>query len=106
VHGYEEATKLFRQIPDEKSPEWNKFLGIVRKFAADSNAAALEKGLEALLAFIENAGIAGKYEINFLLVDSFNFGKPKIDVFEPTNFLISKLLTIFKFFCFLSILLL
>lgn len=61
VHGYEEAAKLFRQIPDEKAPEWNKYLGIVKKFAADSNAAALEKGLEALLAYIENAGPAGKY---------------------------------------------
>jgi cytoskeleton-associated protein 5 len=60
VHGYEEATKLFRQIPDEKSPEWNKFLGLVKKFAADSNAAAQEKGLEAVLAYVESAGPAGK----------------------------------------------
>ncbi|KAF4519728.1 hypothetical protein B566_EDAN017602 [Ephemera danica] len=60
VHGYEEATKLFRQIPDEKSPEWNKFLGMVKKFAADSNAAAQEKGLEAVLAYVESAGPAGK----------------------------------------------
>ncbi|XP_059481984.1 protein mini spindles isoform X2 [Neocloeon triangulifer] len=60
VHGYEEAAKLFRQIPDEKAPEWNKYLGIVKKFAADSNAAAQEKGLEAILAYIENAGPAGK----------------------------------------------
>lgn len=27
----------------------------------DSNAAAQEKGLEAALAFIENAAVAGKY---------------------------------------------
>ncbi|CAB3384794.1 Hypothetical predicted protein [Cloeon dipterum] len=60
VHGYEEAAKLFRQIPDEKAPEWNKYLGIMKKFAADSNAAAQEKGLEALLAYVENAGPAGR----------------------------------------------
>ncbi|XP_075235279.1 msps cytoskeleton-associated protein 5 isoform X2 [Lycorma delicatula] len=60
VHGYEEATKLFQQIADEKSPEWNKFLGLVKKFVVDSNAVAQEKGLEAVLAFVENSAAAGK----------------------------------------------
>ncbi|XP_043480677.1 protein mini spindles [Leptopilina heterotoma] len=60
VHGYEECAKSFRCIDDQKSPEFNKFLGLVKKFVIDSNAAAQEKGLEAVLAFVENAAVAGK----------------------------------------------
>lgn len=44
VAGYEEAIKLFNQIDDEKSPEWNKYLGLIKKFVTDSNAVAQEKG--------------------------------------------------------------
>ncbi|ETN59361.1 microtubule associated protein xmap215 [Anopheles darlingi] len=60
VDGYEEAAKLFRTIDDEKSPEWNKYLGLIKKFVIDSNAVAQEKGLETALVFVENAGNAGK----------------------------------------------
>ncbi|XP_047538728.1 protein mini spindles isoform X1 [Vanessa atalanta] len=60
VAGYEEAIKLFNQIDDEKAPEWNKFLGLIKKFVTDSNAVAQEKGLEAALVFVENCGHAGK----------------------------------------------
>uniref|UniRef100_T1GEQ0 XMAP215/Dis1/CLASP TOG domain-containing protein n=1 Tax=Megaselia scalaris TaxID=36166 RepID=T1GEQ0_MEGSC len=60
VSGYEDAAKLFRQIDEEKSPEWNKYLGLIKKFVVDSNAMAQEKGLEAALVYIENAGCAGK----------------------------------------------
>ncbi|XP_026736168.1 protein mini spindles isoform X2 [Trichoplusia ni] len=60
VAGYEEAIKLFNQIDDEKSPEWNKYLGLIKKFVTDSNAVAQEKGLEAALVFVENCGHAGK----------------------------------------------
>lgn len=60
VDGYEEAAKMFRAIDDEKSPEWNKFLGLMKKFVIDSNALAQEKGLEAALVFVENCGHAGK----------------------------------------------
>ncbi|KAK3923770.1 Protein mini spindles [Frankliniella fusca] len=60
LNGYEEAGKLFNKIDDEKSPEWNKFLGLIKKFVIDSNAVAQEKGLEATLAFVENCGNAGK----------------------------------------------
>ncbi|XP_055620318.1 protein mini spindles isoform X4 [Toxorhynchites rutilus septentrionalis] len=60
VDGYEEAVKLFRTIDDEKSPEWNKYLGLLKKFVVDSNAVAQEKGLEATLVFVENSGNAGK----------------------------------------------
>ncbi|XP_035894344.1 protein mini spindles isoform X2 [Anopheles stephensi] len=60
VDGYEEAAKLFRTIDDEKSPEWNKYLGLIKKFVIDSNAVAQEKGLETALVFVENSGNAGK----------------------------------------------
>uniref|UniRef100_A0A671X895 Cytoskeleton associated protein 5 n=1 Tax=Sparus aurata TaxID=8175 RepID=A0A671X895_SPAAU len=59
LNGYEEALKLFQRIEDEKSPEWGKYLGLIKKFVTDSNAVAQLKGLEAALAFIENAHVAG-----------------------------------------------
>uniref|UniRef100_A0A673JVG3 TOG domain-containing protein n=1 Tax=Sinocyclocheilus rhinocerous TaxID=307959 RepID=A0A673JVG3_9TELE len=59
LNGYEEALKLFQRIKDEKSPEWGKYLGLIKKFVTDSNAIAQLKGLEAALAFIENAHVAG-----------------------------------------------
>ncbi|XP_041851943.1 cytoskeleton-associated protein 5 isoform X2 [Melanotaenia boesemani] len=60
LNGYEEALKLFQRIEDEKSPEWGKYLGLIKKFVTDSNAVAQLKGLEAALAFVENAHVAGK----------------------------------------------
>jgi cytoskeleton-associated protein 5 len=60
LHGYEEAAKIFWQIDDDKSPEFNKFVGLVQKFVVDSNAVAQEKGLEAVLAFVENSAASGK----------------------------------------------
>lgn len=60
VCGYEEVTQLFRQIDDEKSPEFGKYLGLVKKFVTDSNAMGQEKGLEATLAYVENYAHAGK----------------------------------------------
>ncbi|XP_044749386.1 protein mini spindles isoform X2 [Coccinella septempunctata] len=60
VNGYEEVTKLFKQIDDEKSPEFGKYLGLVKKFVTDTNAMGQEKGLEATLAYVENYAHAGK----------------------------------------------
>ncbi|NWZ04218.1 CKAP5 protein, partial [Agelaius phoeniceus] len=60
LNGYEEALKLFQKIDDEKSPEWSKYLGLIKKFVTDSNAVAQLKGLEAALAYVENAYVAGK----------------------------------------------
>lgn len=54
VHGYEELTKTFQRIDDEKSPEFAKYLGVVKKFVVDSNVMGQEKGLEATLAYVEN----------------------------------------------------
>lgn len=58
--GYEEAAKLFQTTDDEKSPEFSKYLGLIKKFVIDNNAVAQEKGLEAALAYVENAAAAGK----------------------------------------------
>ncbi|XP_035673398.1 cytoskeleton-associated protein 5-like isoform X6 [Branchiostoma floridae] len=58
--GYEEATKLFQKQTNEKSPEFSKYLGLLKKFVTDNNAIAQEKGLEAVLAFVENAADAKK----------------------------------------------
>nr|XP_033784266.1 cytoskeleton-associated protein 5 isoform X2 [Geotrypetes seraphini] len=60
LNGYEEALKLFDKIPDDKSPEWSKYLGLIKKFVTDSNAVAQLKGLEAALAYVERAHVAGK----------------------------------------------
>lgn len=60
LSGYEEALSLFQRIDDEKSPEWGKYLGLIKKFVTESNAVAQLKGLEAALAFVENAHVAGK----------------------------------------------
>lgn len=60
LNGYEEALSLYQRIDDEKSPEWGKYLGLIKKFVTESNAVAQLKGLEAALAFVENAHVAGK----------------------------------------------
>lgn len=60
VDGFEEAAKIFRELDDEKSPEWSKFAGLIKKMVVDSNAMAQEKGLEAALIFVENSGLAGR----------------------------------------------
>ncbi|KAM8705778.1 hypothetical protein ACLKA7_010128 [Drosophila subpalustris] len=60
VDGYEEAAKLFRELDDEKSPEWSKYAGLIKKMVVDSHALAQEKGLEAALIFVENSGLAGR----------------------------------------------
>ncbi|XP_051545492.1 cytoskeleton-associated protein 5-like isoform X2 [Myxocyprinus asiaticus] len=60
LNGYEEALKLFQRIQDEKSPEWGKYLGLIKRFVTDSNAVAQLKGLEAAFVYVENAHVAGK----------------------------------------------
>ncbi|CAG2116067.1 unnamed protein product, partial [Medioppia subpectinata] len=61
LSGYESLTSLFQTLDDEKSPEFVKYAPIVKKLVVDSNAAAQEKGLAAVLAFVENYATAGKY---------------------------------------------
>ena len=58
--GYEEAIKQWPML-DEKSPEFGKYLGLVKKMVTDTNAIAQEKALEAVLIYVENAHSAGKW---------------------------------------------
>lgn len=58
--GYEECVKLFRKQDSDKSPEFSKYLGLVKKFVIDPNENAREKALEAIFAFVEEAQVAGK----------------------------------------------
>lgn len=60
LSGYEELIKIFREIDDEKSTEWTKFLGLIKKMVVDSHAMAQERGLEATLIFVENCASATK----------------------------------------------
>ena len=59
VNGYEEATKLFAQW-DEDDNKWKSYQPLAKKMVSDSNAVALEKGLECCLAFAENCKTAPK----------------------------------------------
>ncbi|XP_052066786.1 cytoskeleton-associated protein 5-like [Mytilus californianus] len=58
--GYEEVTKIFSQQTDPKSPEFQRYAGLMKKFVTDSNAVAQEKALDAVLAFVENAAVASR----------------------------------------------
>ena len=58
LQGYEDALKLFQRIDDDKSPEWGKFLGLIKNFVKESNAVAQLRSLEAALMFIEKAHVA------------------------------------------------
>ena len=60
VQGYEEAQKTFRQQDSEKSPEFGKYVGLMKGFVTDSNAVAQDKGLDAAIEFVKNAAIANK----------------------------------------------
>ncbi|KAI6653594.1 Cytoskeleton-associated protein 5 [Oopsacas minuta] len=61
VSGYEELVKKFR-ILEEDSPEYVKYSYDMKKYVSDTNAAALEKGLDVAAAFLEFAKmeVAGK----------------------------------------------
>lgn len=58
LSGYEEVTKTFNQQTDPKSVEFQRYAGLMKKFVTDTNAVAQEKALDAVLAFVENAGVA------------------------------------------------
>ena len=63
VNGYEECVKHFKAIDNENSNEYTKFVSLLKKFVIDSNAVAQEKGLDAVLAFIDYASpsISGRF---------------------------------------------
>jgi len=78
VSGYEEASKLFARWDGDDTNQWKKFAPVVKKFVADSNAVAQEKGLEAALAYAENCDGAAKQAAD--IVDGLVtkcFGAPK-----------------------------
>ena len=54
VSGLEDLAKKFR-ILEEDSPDYGKYSYDMKKFVSDTNAAALEKGLEVAAAFLEFA---------------------------------------------------
>ena len=51
---------MFSRIDDPKSSEYDKFVGLIKNFPADANAAAQVKGLDATIAFVENAAAVPK----------------------------------------------
>ncbi|BFZ04985.1 hypothetical protein BsWGS_08024 [Bradybaena similaris] len=81
VAGYEEAGKLFNGL-DEKSQEFSRYGGLIKKFVLDSNAVAQEKGLDAVQAFVENAptSICGRVcsdVVNGIVAKCLNASKQK-----------------------------
>ncbi len=59
--GYEECVKIFRTQTSDQSPEFNKYLNLLKKFVIDPNENAREKALDAVFAFVEEANLAGKW---------------------------------------------
>ncbi|XP_070200256.1 cytoskeleton-associated protein 5-like isoform X2 [Littorina saxatilis] len=55
VAGYEEMIKIFNALDNEKSPEFSKFAGLMKKVVTDNNAVAQDKGLDLVTTFVENA---------------------------------------------------
>lgn len=59
--GYEECAKVFAMQDSSKSGEFEDYLDLLPRFASDTNENAREKGLEALLVFIQEAHVARTY---------------------------------------------
>ena len=53
---------------DEKSSDFSKYLGLIKKFVTDSNELNRIQGLQAALVFVSNAAVAGKYVVLFVIV--------------------------------------
>ena len=67
ISAYEELAKTFAQAePDDA--EFKKFAGKVKDFVQDAHAASQEKGLDAAMAFVDNANpvLAGKWVAFFI----------------------------------------
>lgn len=58
MSAYEDLAKLF---PTYEDKEFSKYSPLVKKFVLDTNAAAQEKGLSAVLAYVDYCPVAGKY---------------------------------------------
>lgn len=53
--GYEELIKTLGGLDNDKSPEFTKCSGMMKKIVSDNNAVAQEKGLDVVIAFLENS---------------------------------------------------
>lgn len=60
ISGYTSTLRLFDEISDEKSDEWNEYVHIVKNILQESSDPALEKGLEVVQNFVLKAAAAGK----------------------------------------------
>jgi len=58
LKGYEDIKVAMEQATSGKDAVFTKYGNNVKAWASDSNVNALEKGLEALLIFVENASNA------------------------------------------------
>eukprot|EP00118_Oscarella_pearsei_P028343 m.1928 g.1928 ORF g.1928 m.1928 type:complete len:2015 (+) comp8067_c0_seq1:84-6128(+) len=58
--GYEEASKLFRSQDSEKSPVFQTYVGLMKKFVIEPNALTQDKSVEAAFRFVENAAVAAR----------------------------------------------
>ena len=56
--GYEELATLFNSLDNDKSPEFSRYAGLLMKVVSDSNALTQEKGLDCVIAYLENASTA------------------------------------------------
>mgnify|MGYP001354236376 CR=1 FL=1 len=59
VNGYESLIKTFQNTASEADPAFKPYLrdtDLLKKFAADANAVAQEKGVECLVAFVKFSG--------------------------------------------------
>lgn len=77
--GYQECIKSFPTL-DEKSPEFSKYLGLIKKFVTDSNQLVRIQGVEAANLFVQNAHVAGKTVsevVGGVILQCFN-SKPKL----------------------------
>ncbi|KAH6935533.1 hypothetical protein HPB50_006725 [Hyalomma asiaticum] len=59
VSGSSQAKVILFSV-DPKAPEFQKFLPLIKNFVTDSNAVSQEKGLAAVLSFVENAQLANR----------------------------------------------
>ena len=83
--GYEEAIKILSRIEDPKSSEYDKFVPLIKGFVSDGNAAAQVKGLEATLAFLENAAKTSQVAADVsasIVAKCFNAAKTGIKVLQ------------------------
>lgn len=82
LSAYEEMAKTFERTPSEDDPifdEYARDADLLRDMALDSNAAAQEKGVEALCSFVRYGGIqAGRYVVFICKFPSYRTGLEKL----------------------------